>query len=124
MDAAPRAYLRKELAAATGVNAETLRFYEKAGVLQPSRSAKGYRVYGESDVKRLRLIQRAVGLGFRLDDVKAWLDGDRQRIAAALEDVERKLEELAKLRKNLKKRGRALDVSPVAKPAPGPLSPA
>lgn len=107
MDEAPRSYLRNELATLTGVNPETLRFYEKAGILKPSRSAKGYRVYGTEEVKRIKLIQRAVGLGFGLEEVKAWIEGDEARINAALESVERKLQELEKLRKNLKKKLRA-----------------
>lgn len=71
--------LRHELAAISGVNAETLRFYEKAGLLTPERSANGYRKYAASDLKRLRLIQRAVGLGFGLEEVKGWLEGRRRR---------------------------------------------
>ncbi len=104
MEEAPRKMLRQELAAATGVNAETLRFYEKAGVLLPQRSEKGYRVYGPEDVKRLRLITRAMSLGFHLDEVKAWLAGDFAAIGAALTVLDRKAAELEKLRKNLRKR--------------------
>ncbi len=111
MDEAPRSYLRHELAALTGVHAETLRFYEKAGVLKPGRSARGYRVYGVEDIKRLKLIQRAVGLGFGLEEVKGWLAGDSAIIAAALEKLERKLQDLEKLRKNLKKRLRLPDAA-------------
>jgi DNA-binding transcriptional MerR regulator len=86
------------------VNAETLRFYEKAGVLQPARLANGYRQYHESDLKRLKLIQRAVGLGFGLEEVKGWLEGKEDVIAKGLEILERKQQDLEKLRKNLKKR--------------------
>lgn len=86
------------------MNAETLRFYEKAGVLTPTRTANGYRHYHESDLKRLKLIQRAVGLGFGLEDVKGWLEGDQKGLAKALEILEVKRQDLEKLRKNLKKR--------------------
>ena len=50
---------RGELAEACGVNSETLRFYEKAGLLNPERGPNGYRLYGVSDAKRIRLAQRA-----------------------------------------------------------------
>ncbi len=96
--------LRHELAELSGVNAETLRFYEKAGVLSPGRGKNGYRIYAEEDLKRLKLIQRAVGLGFGLEDVKGWLAGDEAGIAKGLESLEKKEGDLAKLRKNLKKR--------------------
>jgi hypothetical protein len=52
----------------------------------------------------LKMIQRAVGLGFGLEDVKGWLAGDEAVIAKGLESLEKKEEDLAKLRKNLKKR--------------------
>lgn len=99
--------LRHELAAMSGVNAETLRFYEKAGLLNPERSANGYRKYAASDLKRLRLIQRAVGLGFGLEEVKGWLEGEAAQLRAGLETVDQKAEALEKLRKNLKKRLKA-----------------
>jgi MerR family Zn(II)-responsive transcriptional regulator of zntA len=104
MEDAPRKMWRKQLAAESGVNAETLRFYEKAGVLAPGRTEKGYRVYGEEDLKRLKLNQRAMGLGFHLEDVKAWLAGDLEAIGHALMALERKADEMEKLRKNLRKR--------------------
>jgi DNA-binding transcriptional MerR regulator len=107
-DAPPQAsqqtLLRHELAERSGVNAETLRFYEKAGVLQPARLANGYRQYHESDLKRLKLIQRAVSLGFGLEDVKGWLEGDQESLEKGLEVLEQKQQDLEKLRKNLKKR--------------------
>lgn len=103
-DPASQTLLRHELAERSGVNAETLRFYEKAGVLTPTRTANGYRQYHESDLKRLKLIQRAVGLGFGLEDVKGWLEGDRAKIEASLKAADKKAADLEKLRKSLKKR--------------------
>ncbi len=103
-DVPPQPLLRHELSERSGVNAETLRFYEKAGVLQPARLANGYRQYHESDLKRLKLIQRAVGLGFGLEEVKGWLEGDQEGLGKGLEILEQKQQDLEKLRKNLKKR--------------------
>lgn len=95
---------RGELAEACGVNTETLRFYEKAGLLHPERAANGYRYYGLADAKRIRLAQRAVGVGFSLQDVKSWVEGDVTRMAAAVLEVERKIELLERLRKSLRKK--------------------
>lgn len=95
---------RGELAEACGVNSETLRFYEKSGLLNPERGANGYRLYGVSDAKRIRLAQRAVGVGFSLQDVKEWLGGDVSKMEKALVQVERKIEELERLRKSLRKK--------------------
>jgi DNA-binding transcriptional MerR regulator len=95
---------RGELAEACGVNSETLRFYEKAGLLNPERGSNGYRLYGVSDAKRIRLAQRAVGVGFSLQDVKAWIAGDGSKMEQALVRVEAKIEELERLRKSLRKK--------------------
>ena len=54
-----------QLAEAAGVHLETVRYYERRGLLpEPPRSAAGYRLYGLDDVDRLRLITRAKALGF------------------------------------------------------------
>lgn len=56
----------------TGFAPTTLRFYEEMGVLAaPERTASGYRVYGDRDVERLRLIARAKGLGCTLQEITA-----------------------------------------------------
>src|SRR3546814_18390300 len=73
---------RSDLAKATGCNLETIRFYEKTGLLaEPLRSAKGYRLYGEKDVRRLRFIMRARALGFTIEEIRGLLtlvDGGTQ----------------------------------------------
>jgi MerR family mercuric resistance operon transcriptional regulator len=59
-----------ELAKRAGVNVETLRFYERKGLLpEPQRRASGYRDYPEESVTRIRFIKRAQGLGFSLDEI-------------------------------------------------------
>ena len=97
----PDHFNRSQFAENSGVNAETLRFYEKAGVLTPSRSANGYRVYTEAHRKRIRLIQRTLSLGFSIEDLKGWLSG--QGIAEALAQITEKERQLKKLRSRLKK---------------------
>ncbi len=62
------------LAARTRCNIETIRFYEKIGVLpRPARTEGGHRAYGRSHVERLTFIRRARELGFTLDEVRALL---------------------------------------------------
>lgn len=63
------------LSQATGVHIETIRYYEKSGVLpKPSRTAGGHRTYTHEDTKRLSFISRARGLGFSLTDIRGLLD--------------------------------------------------
>jgi MerR family mercuric resistance operon transcriptional regulator len=59
-----------ELAKAAGVPTSTVRYYERAKLLQPSgRSVSNYRIYSQEDLKRLRFIRAAQATGFALDDV-------------------------------------------------------
>ncbi len=89
----------------TGCKIETIRYYERVGLLPPpARSEGGTRQYGETAVKRLTFILRARQLGFSLDTVRALLalaDGeersceDVQRIAAShLDDVRARQDDL------------------------------
>jgi Hg(II)-responsive transcriptional regulator len=62
------------LAKAAGVNVETLRFYERKGLLRkPPRKASGYREYPSGDVRHIRFIKRAQELGFSLVEIKELL---------------------------------------------------
>ena len=63
-----------ELARRTGCSVETIRYYERVGVLpRPPRSAGRYRLYDTGDVRRLAFVRRARELGFTLDEVRALL---------------------------------------------------
>lgn len=65
---------RAELARRTGCNLETIRYYEKIGMMpDPPRTAAGYRIYDEAHVARLGFILRARELGFALEEVRALL---------------------------------------------------
>lgn len=102
-----------ELAAATGTKAETVRYYERIGILpEPGRSGTGqYRAYGASHLARLSFVRRARGLGFSLDQVRDLLaladEKDRScetvdAIAGQhLEKVEQKIRDLQALRREL-----------------------
>ncbi|SNS96555.1 MerR family transcriptional regulator [Sphingopyxis indica] len=99
---------RADLAKATGCNLETIRYYEKTGLLaEPLRSAKGYRLYGEKDVRRLRFIMRARALGFTIEEIRGLLtlvDGGTQtcvevkaRTELHLADVRAKIADLRRI---------------------------
>lgn len=63
-----------EAAAASGCHLETIRYYERIGLLpRPSRTASGYRAYSAEDVARVRFITRGRDLGFSLDEIRSLL---------------------------------------------------
>lgn len=101
-----------ELAKRCGVNIDTIRYYERQGLLPlPDRLASGYRRYQASDIKRLRFVRRAKALGFALEEIKELLalsdhrDDDMGGLKAAatakLADVETRLAELTRIRDGL-----------------------
>ena len=63
-----------EVAKRTGCNIETIRYYERIGVIDPPPRRGAYRDYGPCDTERLRFIRRARELGFSLEEVRALLD--------------------------------------------------
>ncbi|VAV88149.1 hypothetical protein MNBD_ALPHA04-1317, partial [hydrothermal vent metagenome] len=66
---------RGELAKSAGCNIETIRYYEKIGLLlPPDRTASGHRIYAEDDRKRLGFILRSRELGFSINQLRALLD--------------------------------------------------
>lgn len=83
---------RAGLARRTGCNLETIRYYEKIGMLpNPPRTPAGYRVYDESHVSRLRFIMRARELGFSIEEIGGLLglvDGGTQTCAEVKERTE------------------------------------
>lgn len=99
------------LAKQAGVNIDTIRYYERNGLIpQPIRRASGYREYEIADVRRLRFILRAKDLGFTLAEIGELLSlsGDRnvggvkRRAVQRLEQVEHKIKELQHVRRGLK----------------------
>lgn len=63
-----------EAAAASGCHLETIRYYERVGLVPPpSRTGSGYRAYSQRDVDRLRFISRGRELGFSLDEIRSLL---------------------------------------------------
>ena len=102
-----------ELASLAGISADTLRHYERKGVLaRPRRARNGYREYPASALLRVQLIRRALGVGFTLDELANIL-GVRDRGGAPchevralagskLSHVERQLKDLVALRDELR----------------------
>ncbi len=86
---------RAALARRTGCNLETIRYYEKTGMMpDPPRTASGYRVYDDVHVSRLRFTLRARELGFSIEQIRGLLnlvDGGTQTCAEVKERTERHL---------------------------------
>jgi len=86
---------RAELARRTNCNLETIRYYEKIGVMPaPPRTAAGYRVYDESHIRRLCFILRARELGFAIEEIRGLLqlvDGGNQTCAEVKARTEKHL---------------------------------
>lgn len=103
-----------ELAKACGVKADTLRFYEKNGLISPGiRNESGYRLYSEQDKRRLEFIIRAKSVGFSLADIGELLDLDTNKAKVTCQEVkavadtklaqvEQKIIELTRFRDNLR----------------------
>ena len=112
--AAKKACIRAgELAKAAGVSTDTLRHYERKGVLAaPRRSPNGYREYTPESLERVLLVRRALAVGFTLDELASILRARERGVApcsevralaaAKLSLVESRLGELAVLRDELK----------------------
>src|SRR5258708_4196456 len=108
----PDALLSSDLARLSGVSTDTLRHYERKGVLaRPQRSEGGYRLYPAEAVDRVRLIRRSLSVGITLDELASILKVRNQGgspcrearalVAIKLDDVKRQLEELTELRDEL-----------------------
>lgn len=66
---------RSELSEAAGINKETLRYYEKIGLIpEPARDSNNYRLYSLKDLERLQFILEAKKYGFKLKDLQLYLD--------------------------------------------------
>jgi len=103
-----------QLSRLSGVNAETIRFYERAKMLPPPpRTPGGHRVYDSTHLRTLGFIRRARELGFSLEEIRMliWLGGPeratcrevRQVAARHLEGIRAKLNDLNKLERLLAK---------------------
>lgn len=103
----------QRLAELAGVNPQTLRYYERIGLLpQPPRSTAGYRDYPDGSVRLLRFVRRAKELGFQLGEIEDLLTIDRHdgaRCIGARElaqhrlvDLERRIADLTRMQDSLR----------------------
>jgi DNA-binding transcriptional MerR regulator len=103
----------RDVARATGVSTDTLRHYERIGLLpRVPRTTSGYRRYSSATVDRVLLIQRALVVGFSLADLARVLSlrdrggapcrGVRALVGQRLEDLEQRIEDLLRLRDDLR----------------------
>jgi len=95
----------------TQLPAKTIRYYEDIDLVTPDRTGNGYRDYSETDIHRLRFLQRARGLGFSIDECRLLLSlyEDKNRASAdvkslaleKIDEVDRKIAELQTMRDTL-----------------------
>ena len=112
MNSARRSLRIGEVAKASGVGVEALRFYERNGLLgRPGRTQSGYRVYDTSVLTRLDFIKRAQILGFSLQEIKKIIEDKeagrspcrevREIVRHRLDELDEKLKEMRRYRKEL-----------------------
>ena len=100
-----------KLASSAGVGVETVRFYQRRGLLETPGRADGIRRYGSDDVRRLRFIRQAQSAGFTLEETKELLELDanddraraRTLAAARVKALDEQIGKLAAARNALKK---------------------
>ncbi|HQU82445.1 MAG TPA: heavy metal-responsive transcriptional regulator [Pyrinomonadaceae bacterium] len=101
-----------EVSQASGIGIEALRFYERSGLLgKPMRSNSGYRMYDEGILERLAFIKKAQTLGFSLEEIKKIIhdaqsgaspcDDVREIVRRRLKEVEERIKEMQRYRKEL-----------------------
>lgn len=115
------------LAQEAGVNVETIRYYQRRGLMvEPDKPAGGQRRYASEEIKRVRFIKRAQVLGFTLDEVGSLLQLDearacsetRELAARKLEIIAEKLADLRAMRKALTALLRQCDTGSVGSGCP------
>ncbi len=123
-----------ELAAAVGVRPDTIRYYERAGLLPaPERTAAGYRSYDAGAVDRLRFIQGAQRLGLRLADIRDLLavrdtgtcpcEPAETLLRRRLAEVDAEIDRLVALRTEMRAMADALPSAECPPPSPGTWCP-
>ena len=103
-----------EVAKASGIGIEALRFYERSGLLgKPARSHSGYRLFDEGVIERLAFIKKAQTLGFSLEEIKKIIhdaqngaspcDEVREIVRRRLREVDERVREMQRYRRELSK---------------------
>ena len=98
-DTEPR-YVISIAARMLGFQTHTLRYYEKIGIIEPSRSRGNIRLYSERDIARLRQVKTLMDdLGVNLAGIEVIL-----RMAQRMTELQRHLEELKSEVKRLRQK--------------------
>lgn len=101
-----------DAAKAAGLPVKTLRYYDEIGLVKPSdHSAKGYRLFGPREVRKLVFVRHARSFGFSIDDCRNLLSlyedprrtskEVREIAVAHLAQIREKMSELQKLHDEL-----------------------
>jgi MerR family mercuric resistance operon transcriptional regulator len=109
-----------QLAQQGGVNVETIRYYQRRGILEePSKPQHGFRSYPAIAVRRVHFIKRAQNLGFTLEEIRTLLDLDQSHACREtrsiaehkLRVIDQKIEDLSQIRTSLSRLVEACDAS-------------
>lgn len=93
-----------KLARLAGVNIQTVRYYERIGVLHPvSKTEAGYRLYGEGELKRLQFVRQAKELDFTLKEIKELMDLRVESPSACMEVLKKTKEKLKNIEERIEK---------------------
>ncbi len=118
-----------ELAKKLGLNAQTIRYYERIGLLpEPERTEAGYRLYRDEDLRRLKFVKNARNAGLTLGEIKEVLAFHERgeapcsyvtgAIARRAEEVDRQITELTKFKKELDRLHEQARVRPAGEAKP------
>jgi len=112
-----------KVASAAGVNVETIRFYQRRGLMaEPPKALGGFRYYDWGAVEHVRFIKRAQTLGFSLDEIMGLLDLQQQDACKETHDaavlklklVEERIEDLVRIRTTLKELVKQCEAGPAS----------
>lgn len=103
-----------KLAKSCDVNIDTVRYYERMGLLMPlDRTASGYRVYDPSSIKNLKFVRRAQSLGLTLEEIKELLElhhtqeadcaDVKQRVQDKILQIQQRMDDLQTMKRGLEK---------------------
>lgn len=110
-----------KLAEMAGVGVETVRFYQRKGLLREPTASSGFRTYNDEDAQRIIFIKRAQDLGFTLSEVKELLELNtkprmtcgtvKSKTLAKIQEIETKIADLNRMKTSLEKLACACDAS-------------
>lgn len=98
------------------IGTDSLRYYERLGIVVPHRASNGYRVYGLKDLYKLSIIKDLRGLGFSMKQIGSYLHGQNvQKTKAMLDEecriIDRELERLERRKQALVHRMDSIDAA-------------